>query len=55
MIKVGDLVRYMSRVILVTNVSDSLWVEGIEVGETQVGCYKRHILKEFIKNGENRQ
>tara|TARA_B100000676_G_C18007573_1_gene804704 strand:+ start:543 stop:707 length:165 start_codon:yes stop_codon:yes gene_type:complete len=53
--KVGDLVKYMSRVIIITNVSDDVWVEGIELGETEVGRYKRKVIKEFIKSGDFRQ
>ena len=45
--KVGDLVRYMSRIILVTGIKDSWWIEGLELGETTVGLYKRHVLKEL--------
>jgi len=49
-LKVGDLVRYMSRIVLVTNVSDPVWIEGYELGETELGRYKRRVVKEFIKS-----
>jgi len=42
--KVGDLVKYMSRTILIIDI-DEEWVHGIELGETQVGKYKFHVLK----------
>ena len=48
--KVGDLVRYLSRIVLVTDVSDPVWIEGIELGETEIGRYKRRVIKEFIKD-----
>jgi len=49
--KVGDLVRYMSRIILVVDTEESTggpWVYGIELGETEVAKYKRHALGEVI-------
>ena len=42
--KVGDLVKYMSRTVLVIDI-DEEWVYGIELGESQVGKYKHHVLK----------
>ncbi len=45
MIQVGDLVRYMSRIVLVIDTSDDVWIEGIELGETEIGRYKRYVLK----------
>ena len=46
-IDIGELVKYMSRHILVVDKDDD-WVYGIELGETQVGKYRRSYLK---KNG----
>ena len=46
-IEVGDLVKYMSRHVLVVDKDDD-WVYGVELGETQVGKYRRSYLK---KNG----
>jgi hypothetical protein len=45
--KAGDLVRYMSRIILIIDIKDGEWVEGLELGETAVGSYQRHTLKEL--------
>ncbi len=42
--KVGDLVKYMSRTVLVIDI-DEEWVYGIELGETHIGKYKPHVLK----------
>jgi hypothetical protein len=42
--KIGDLVKYMSRVILIVDMN-SEWAWGIELGETRVAKYKRHVLK----------
>ena len=42
--KVGDLVKYMSRTVLVIDI-DKDWVHGIELGEKLVGKYKSHALK----------
>ena len=47
--KVGDLVRYMSRVILIVDMN-SEWAWGIELGETDMGKYKRHVLKVINEN-----
>ena len=49
--KVGDLVKYMSRVVLIVDTKESTggpWVYGIELGETEVAKYKRHALGEVI-------
>jgi len=43
--KVGDLARYMSRVILIIDI-DLEWVWGVELGETHVGKYKHHVLRQ---------
>ena len=53
--KVGDLVKYMSRTILITGKvprekapdppEDAKWVYGIECGETDVGMYRESALK----------
>ena len=43
--KVGDLVKYMSRVLLVVGI-DGEWVSCVELGEPpNVGRYKRPYLK----------
>ena len=42
--KVSDLVKYMSRTILIIDI-DEEWVHGIELGETSVGKYKKRALK----------
>ena len=42
--KVGDLVKYMSRVVLIIDI-DEEWVHGIELGESCIGKYKAHVLK----------
>ena len=49
--KVGDLVRYMSRVILVVDTEESTggaWVYGIELGESYVCKYKISALGEVV-------
>ena len=45
--KVGDLVKYMSRIILVVDIDED-WVHGIELGENHVGKYKTHVLKVIV-------
>ena len=45
--KVGDLVRYLSRTILVIDDSDKDWVVGLELGENELGRYKRRVLREL--------
>ena len=42
--KPGDLVKYMSRMVLVVDI-DEEWVYGIELGESQVGKYKHNYMK----------
>ena len=42
--KVGDLVKYMSRVVLIIDI-DEEWVHGIELGESCIAKYKAHALK----------
>ena len=42
--KVGDLVKYMSRTVLVIDIEED-WVHGIELGEKTIGKYKPHALK----------
>ena len=44
--KVGDLVKYMSRIVLITDF-DEEWVYGIELDDdrAEVGKYKSHVLK----------
>ena len=41
--QIGDLVKYMSRHVLIVDKDDD-WVYGIELGETQVGKYRRSYL-----------
>ena len=43
--KVGDLVKYMSRTVLVVDI-DEEWVYGIELGEDYISKYKHWVLKE---------
>ncbi len=48
--KVGDLVKYMSRTILIVGVcsrdaAGNEWILGIECGETEVGRYRKSVLK----------
>tara|TARA_Y100001970_G_C14248605_1_gene870097 strand:+ start:1150 stop:1305 length:156 start_codon:yes stop_codon:yes gene_type:complete len=45
-VKVGDLVKYMSRIVLITDFDDD-WVYGIELNDdrAEVGKYKPHVLK----------
>ena len=45
--KVGDLVKYMSRVVLIIDI-DEEWVHGIELGESRVAKYKHHVLKAIV-------
>ena len=45
--KVGDLVKYMSRIILVVDIDED-WVHGIELGENHVGKYKTRVLKVIV-------
>ncbi|MEC7116945.1 MAG: hypothetical protein VXW71_02030 [Actinomycetota bacterium] len=42
--KVGNLVKYMSRTLLIVDI-DEEWVYGVELGESHVGKYKAHVLK----------
>ena len=46
--KIGDLVKYMSRTVLVTDIDDD-WVYGIELDATypEVGKYAHHVLREI--------
>ena len=43
---VGDLVKYMSRTVLVVDI-DEEWVYGIELGEDYIAKYKHWVLKEI--------
>ena len=44
--KVGDLVKYMSRTVLIVGICpDDAWVFGIECGETEIGKYRLSVLK----------
>ena len=51
-VRVGDLVKYMSRIVLITNF-DEEWVYGIELDNdyAEVAKYKHHVLKELISEG----
>jgi len=56
-VKVGDLVKYMSRTILITGTvppsethDSAKWVYGIECGETDVGVYRASVLKVIKKD-----
>lgn len=40
----GDLVKYMSRTVLVIEIGED-WVWGLELGETEIAKYKKHVLK----------
>ena len=44
--KVGDIVKYMSRIVLITDFDED-WVYGIELDNdrAEVGKYKAHVLK----------
>jgi len=48
--KVGDLVKYMSRTILIVgrcpnDAAGNKWVLGLECGETEIGKYRKSVLK----------
>lgn len=44
--KVGDLVKYMSRIVLLVDTcTNDAWVFGIECGETEIGKYRKNVLK----------
>ncbi len=45
--KVGDLVKYMSRTILIIDI-DEEWVYGIELGETSVGKYRSRYVRAIV-------
>ncbi len=42
--KPGDLVKYMSRMVLIIDI-DEEWVYGMELGESNIAKYKAHVLK----------
>lgn len=44
--KVGDLVKYMSRHVLIVDMDDD-WVYGVELGESHIAKYSRKYLKEI--------
>ena len=48
--KVGDLVKYMSRTLLVLEIGD-IWVYAIECGETDIGQYRRSVLEAIDGSG----
>ena len=44
--KVGDLVKYMSRTVLIVGLlEDTKWILGLETGETEIGRYRKKALK----------
>ncbi len=45
--KVGDLVKYMSRTILIIDI-DEEWVYGIELGETSGGKYRSRYVRAIV-------
>ena len=51
-VTVGELAQYLSRTILIVD-QDDYWVWGIELGETQVGKYKKRVVKKL--NEEERE
>jgi hypothetical protein len=49
-VKVGDLVKYMSRIVLIVDIcpndaAGNKWIFGIECGETEIGKYRQSVLK----------
>lgn len=42
--KPGDLVKYMSRTVLVIEIGED-WVWGLELGETEIAKYRHDVLK----------
>jgi hypothetical protein len=48
-VKIGDLVKYMSRTLLVVGLSEGKWgpgwIECIELGESEIGTYRKSKLK----------
>jgi hypothetical protein len=53
--KIGDLVKYMSRVILIVDTDELTggpWAYGIELGESSVGKYKISALGKVISENE---
>ena len=50
--KIGDIVKYLSRQVLVVDMDDD-WVYGVELGETQVGKYRKSYLETMNKEGQN--
>ena len=44
--QVGDLVKYMSRTVLVIDIDED-WVHGIELGESHITKYKARFLREI--------
>ena len=47
----GDLAKYLSRTILVVD-QDKEWVWGLELGETELGKYKKRVVKKLVKDIE---
>jgi|TARA_B100000131_G_scaffold148201_1_gene144004 hypothetical protein len=43
-VKVGDLVKYMSRTVLIVDI-DEEWIHGIELGEDYIAKYKSFALE----------
>jgi len=51
-VKVGELVKYMSRTVLIIELpagAIGTWAYGLELGETQVIKYRRSALKEIVR------
>ncbi len=42
----GDLAKYLSRTILVID-QDKEWVWGLELGETELGKYKKRVVRKL--------
>ena len=48
--KVGDLVKYMSRIVLIVgtcpdDAASNTWILGLECGETEIGKYRQSALR----------
>lgn len=50
--KIGDLVKYMSRILLIVDDDQHLsgWFECIELGESTVGRYRQNALEPLNEN-----
>ena len=47
----GDLAKYLSRTILVID-QDKEWFWGIELGETELGKYKKRVVRKLDEDIE---